>query len=77
VRIVLVLEYDGSNYCGWQSQSESCAIQDAVEKALSAIAKEDIRIVTAGRTDAGVHAFYQVVHFDTLTSRPLCLGAGG
>ena len=71
MRIVLVLEYDGSNYCGWQSQSESCAIQDAVEKALSAIAKEDIRVVTAGRTDAGVHAFYQVVHFDTLTSRPL------
>lgn len=71
MRIVLVLEYDGSRYCGWQSQLESCAIQDVVENALSTIAKEDIRVVTAGRTDAGVHAFYQVIHFDTLVHRPM------
>ena len=71
MRIALVLEYDGSRYCGWQSQLQGCSIQDALEAALSAIAKEKIRIITAGRTDSGVHALYQVVHFDTLVQRPL------
>ncbi|MEK7779043.1 MAG: tRNA pseudouridine(38-40) synthase TruA [Pseudomonadota bacterium] len=71
MRIVLVLEYDGSRYCGWQSQPGSCAIQDALEIALSLIAQEKIRVTTAGRTDAGVHALYQVVHFDTESKRPI------
>lgn len=71
MRIVLVLEYDGSRYCGWQSQPEGCSIQDALEKALFQITKETIRVITAGRTDAGVHAFYQVVHFDTLAQRSI------
>lgn len=71
MRIILVLEYDGSRYCGWQSQPEGCSVQDALETALSKIAKEAIRVITAGRTDAGVHALYQVVHFDTLAQRPI------
>jgi len=71
VRIILVLEYDGSRYCGWQSQPKGCSIQDALETALSKIAKEEIRVITAGRTDTGVHALYQVVHFDTLVQRPI------
>lgn len=71
MRIILVLEYDGSRYCGWQSQPDGCSIQDALETALSKIAKEKIRVITAGRTDAGVHALYQVVHFDTLVQRPI------
>ncbi len=71
MRIVLVLEYDGARYCGWQSQPAGCSIQDALETALSQIAKEAIRVTTAGRTDAGVHALYQVVHFDTLVQRPI------
>lgn len=71
MRIALILEYDGSRYCGWQSQPQGCSIQDALEAALSAIAKEEIRIVTAGRTDTGVHALYQVVHFDTSARRPV------
>lgn len=71
MRIVLVLEYDGSRYCGWQSQPHGRAIQDVVEAALASIAGEKIRIITAGRTDTGVHALYQVVHFDTLTQRPV------
>ncbi len=71
MRIVLVLEYDGSRYCGWQSQPERCSIQDVLETALSEIAKEEIRVITAGRTDTGVHALYQVVHFDTLVQRPI------
>jgi len=70
VRIALVLEYDGSRYCGWQSQPEGCSIQDVLEIALSRIAHEEIRIITAGRTDSGVHALYQVVHFDTAAQRP-------
>ena len=65
------MEYDGSRYCGWQSQPEGCAIQDVLETALSQIAHEEIRIITAGRTDSGVHALYQVVHFDTVARRPV------
>ncbi len=71
MRVALVLEYDGSRYCGWQSQSDGCAIQDQLESAISSIACEKIRVVTAGRTDAGVHALYQVIHFDTTAKRPL------
>ena len=71
MRIALVLEYDGSRYCGWQSQPEGCAIQDVLETALSRIAQEEIRVITAGRTDSGVHALYQVVHFDTAARRPV------
>ncbi len=71
MRIVLILEYDGSQYCGWQSQPDGCSVQDALERALSEIACENIRVVTAGRTDTGVHALYQVVHFDTLVCRPV------
>lgn len=71
MRVVLILEYDGSNFCGWQSQSNACSIQNELELALSRIADEKIRVIAAGRTDAGVHALYQVVHFDTTARRPL------
>lgn len=67
----MVLEYDGSNFCGWQSQPGGNTVQDAVEAALSEIAGEPVRVVTAGRTDAGVHAIYQVLHFDTRAERPM------
>jgi len=70
VRIALGLEYDGSRFCGWQSQPSACAVQDVVERALSGIACHPVRVVTAGRTDAGVHAVSQVVHFDTSSERP-------
>ncbi len=70
MRIVLGLEYDGSSFCGWQSQPSGCSIQDALESALSKIAHSKIRVIAAGRTDAGVHAIYQVVHFDTEIQRP-------
>lgn len=65
VRIALGLEYDGSRFCGWQTQPNACAIQDALEVALTEIASEPITTASAGRTDAGVHALAQVVHFDT------------
>lgn len=69
-RIALGLEYDGSSFCGWQSQSQNCGVQDALERAIGAIAGETVRVAAAGRTDAGVHALNQVVHFDTWAQRP-------
>jgi len=65
MRIALGLEYDGAAFCGWQHQPSGCAIQDHLERALSTFAASPIATVAAGRTDAGVHARAQVVHFDT------------
>jgi tRNA pseudouridine38-40 synthase len=70
MRIALGVEYDGAPYCGWQSQTGGCGVQDFVEKAIAQIAEHEIRIHAAGRTDTGVHAMMQVVHFDTETVRP-------
>jgi len=70
MRIALGLEYEGSGFCGWQSQAGGGAVQDAVELAVSAVADAPTRVVCAGRTDAGVHALAQVVHFDTGAMRP-------
>ncbi|WP_296754346.1 tRNA pseudouridine(38-40) synthase TruA [Thiobacillus sp.] len=71
MRIVLGLEYRGVGFCGWQSQPQGCGVQDALEAAVSAIAGEKIGITAAGRTDTGVHAAFQVAHFDTAARRPL------
>ncbi|MBB5018800.1 tRNA pseudouridine38-40 synthase [Chitinivorax tropicus] len=65
------MEYLGRRYAGWQSQPGGGTIQDALEYALAQIAGETIRVVAAGRTDAGVNATMQVVHFDTQVSRPI------
>ena len=65
MRIALGIEYDGSAYYGWQKQQEVTTVQQRVEKALSKIANHEVNVVCAGRTDAGVHATGQVVHFDT------------
>lgn len=69
-RIALGLEYDGSHFCGWQTQTDACAVQDVLEAALNQIAGDILSVVCAGRTDAGVHALAQVVHFDTQLQRP-------
>lgn len=71
MRIALVIEYDGSGFFGWQSQSGGNTVQDAVEAAVSVVADMPTRVVCAGRTDTGVHALAQVVHFDTDAVRPL------
>ena len=71
MRIALGVEYDGSQYFGWQSQAGGNTVQDALQVALSGIANELITIVAAGRTDTGVHAQEQVVHFNTNVARPL------
>jgi|TARA_B110000259_G_C14034221_1_gene408399 tRNA pseudouridine38-40 synthase len=69
MRIALGLEYDGADFCGWQSQSSGCGVQDALETAIASIAQHSVRVHAAGRTDAGVHALMQVVHFDTKSDR--------
>jgi len=71
MRIALGVEYDGRAFCGWQSQPDACAVQDALERALAGICAQPVRIAGAGRTDAGVHASGQVAHFDTSAERPL------
>jgi len=70
MRIALGVEYDGSGFCGWQTQPAGCAAQDHLEAALARIASEPVATVCAGRTDAGVHALAQVVHFDSTVERP-------
>lgn len=71
MRIVLGLEYCGTGFCGWQSQLQGCGVQDALGAAVSAIAGEKTVVTAAGRTDTGVHAAFQVVHFDPPARRPL------
>jgi tRNA pseudouridine38-40 synthase len=71
LRIVLGVEYDGSAFCGWQSQPQACGVQDALDQALTGVASEPVVSSCAGRTDAGVHALAQVAHFDTMAQRPL------
>lgn len=70
-RIALAVEYRGSDYHGFQVQPNGLkTVQQALERALSKVANEEITLVCAGRTDAGVHATNQIVHFDTLAKRP-------
>jgi tRNA pseudouridine38-40 synthase len=71
MRVALGVEYDGSEFHGWQSQLDGCTVQDNLQLAISQIASEPIAIIAAGRTDTGVHALEQVIHFDTSSARPL------
>lgn len=71
MRIAVGLEYDGRAYCGWQSQTSQCSIQDKVEAALSKLAQDKVSVVAAGRTDTRVHASGQVIHFDINVNRPI------
>lgn len=64
-RIAMGVEYDGSHYLGWQSQREGETVQQNVERAISQVANQPIKIFCAGRTDTGVHASEQVIHFET------------
>lgn len=69
MRIAAILEYDGSRFSGWQRQERLTTVQESVEQALSHVANEPIRVTVAGRTDAGVHAAAQVIHFNTTANR--------
>jgi tRNA pseudouridine38-40 synthase len=69
VRIALGISYNGSAYEGWQSQLSGKTVQDKLELALSKFCVQPVRVMCAGRTDAGVHALMQVAHFDTPLQR--------
>lgn len=69
MRLALGISYRGVAYQGWQSQPGGRTVQDAVERALSAFAAVPLRVMCAGRTDAGVHALNQVVHLDCAIDR--------
>ena len=64
-RYFISLSYDGAAYCGWQRQPDASTVQQALEKGLSTLLREDIEVVGAGRTDTGVNASYYVAHFDS------------
>ncbi|HXZ50916.1 MAG TPA: tRNA pseudouridine(38-40) synthase TruA [Burkholderiales bacterium] len=77
MKIALGLEYDGSRFLGWQTQPGGGTVQDALEAALTTIAAEPVGVTCGGRTDRGVHAREQVVHFDTSAERPLAAWVRG
>jgi tRNA pseudouridine38-40 synthase len=70
MRIALGLEYDGSRFLGWQTQPGGGTVQDTLQSALGVIAGAPVGVTCAGRTDRGVHALEQVVHFDAGALRP-------
>jgi tRNA pseudouridine38-40 synthase len=71
-RIALGIEYDGSRFNGWQMQAHGTrTVQAVVQQALSIVADHDVQLTCAGRTDTGVHATGQVVHFDCASTRQL------
>ena len=65
MRIAAGVEYDGSDFKGWQYQDGQRTVQHCLEQAITTVANQPVKVVTAGRTDTGVHASGQVVHFDT------------
>jgi len=70
MRIKLTVEYDGTDYCGWQIQKNGLSVQQVIEDCLYNLTSEKIKITGSGRTDAGVHAKGQVAHFDTESTIP-------
>lgn len=69
-RIKLTVSYDGTSYCGWQVQPNGVSVQEVLERHLSELLKEPIRVMGASRTDAGVHALGNVAAFDTSARMP-------
>ena len=69
MRVALGIEYDGTAYNGWQRQKTGTGVQSLVEDAISKVANKPVEVICAGRTDTGVHATSQVVHFDTHAER--------
>jgi tRNA pseudouridine38-40 synthase len=70
-KLVAVVEYDGTNYLGFQVQAQGATIQGEIERALAAVTQEEIRVFGAGRTDTGVHAQGQVIAFSTVWRHPV------
>lgn len=71
MKIALGIEYYGGGFSGWQHQARAAGVQTVLEEALGKVAAQPVRLVCAGRTDAGVHASQQVAHFETAALRPM------
>ena len=71
IRLAACVEYDGAAYYGWQRLSHGPSVQEEVERALSVVADQPVSVQCAGRTDSGVHAVGQIIHFETKAERPL------
>ena len=71
MKIAAAVEYCGSHFNGWQRLKNERSVQQCVEEALSFVANHPIKVICAGRTDAGVHALYQVIHFETDAGREM------
>ena len=69
-RFYLIVEYDGTAYCGWQRQINGPSVQQEIEEALSKLTHERVSVVGSSRTDAGVHARGLCAHFDSATRIP-------
>ncbi len=67
----MIVEYDGTAYCGWQRQENGLTIQEVLEEAIKLITGEKVAVIGSGRTDAGVHALNQVAHFKSNSPLPL------
>jgi len=67
----IIVEYEGTAYCGWQKQKNGVSIQQVLEEAIRVITGEQVILIGAGRTDAGVHALHQVAHFKTHSLLPV------
>ncbi len=79
-RIALLVQYDGTDFNGFQIQDNGRTVQQEIENGLKVLLREKIRIKASGRTDSGVHALGQVIHFDTgsnVTLDRICLGLNG
>lgn len=69
IKYAACIEYDGTDYCGWQRLKDSPSVQEEVEKALSSVANHAIELTCAGRTDSGVHGIGQIIHFESAAVR--------
>jgi tRNA pseudouridine38-40 synthase len=79
-RYALLVQYDGTDFNGWQLQDKGRTIQEEFEKAVKIFTKEDVRVTASGRTDSGVHALGQVIHFDLyneISLTKLCISLNG